>query len=490
MKNNPSSYFEDPEFQEILAKYEGMVEHHTPVYFDADELVDIAEYYASNGRHEESEEAIDFALKLHPGDTEAMVFRAHSLAFRGDLKGAYRVMRLINDQSDREVQFLQADLLMDENRAEEADEVLDRLARTEEEELDTLMDIVQAYIDYNRKDMAHKWLMRIKFNHDTDRLLEEDQEYRNLVCDYYLNFNEAEKAIPILQKSLDTDPYSIDCWNDLAKCHLAADNNVEEAHDALDFALAIDDKNPEALALKALCYRQTGDLYKSCDYLTRLIPVTKNRAACRLQLIKTLLDLKDFEEVAAQADTLIHFDSPTDYEKAEAYCYSALSLAYMDLFDDRGRLINNALELNGNDPEILMRAGQYYLIKKKRDEAIAYFHKAMQAVPQEESSDWLMNIANTSFDTQDFEIALKYYEELCARYPERSRETYYFQAYCHYRLKCLNRFLHFVAKIKQEMPDVYGRMGTEAAQDPRFNYLMQEVKEQENTGMLNLEEYL
>lgn len=177
MKNNPSSYFEDPEFQEILAKYEGMVEHHTPVYFDADELVDIAEYYASNGRHEESEEAIDFALKLHPGDTEAMVFRAHSLAFRGDLKEAYRVMRLINDQSDREVQFLQADLLMDENRAEEADEVLDRLARTEEEELDTLMDIVQAYIDYNRKDMAYKWLMRIKFNHDTDRLLEEDQEY-------------------------------------------------------------------------------------------------------------------------------------------------------------------------------------------------------------------------------------------------------------------------------------------------------------------------
>ena len=50
MNYDMSSYFEDPEFKEALAKYEGMVESHTPAYFEADELIDIAEYYASKRR--------------------------------------------------------------------------------------------------------------------------------------------------------------------------------------------------------------------------------------------------------------------------------------------------------------------------------------------------------------------------------------------------------------------------------------------------------
>ena len=52
MNYDMSSYFEDPEFKEALAKYEGMVENHTPAYFEADELIDIAEYYASKRSEE------------------------------------------------------------------------------------------------------------------------------------------------------------------------------------------------------------------------------------------------------------------------------------------------------------------------------------------------------------------------------------------------------------------------------------------------------
>ena len=109
MNNDLSSYFEDPEFKEALEKYEGMVKNHTPAYFDADELTDIAEYYASKGRQIEAEAAIDFALQLHPNDTDALIFRARSLAMKGRLDEAYMVMDLIEDRSDREVRFLKAD---------------------------------------------------------------------------------------------------------------------------------------------------------------------------------------------------------------------------------------------------------------------------------------------------------------------------------------------------------------------------------------------
>ena len=58
MNNDLSSYFEDPEFKDILAKYEGMVESHTPTYFEADELADLADYFIHIGDEEESDKVI------------------------------------------------------------------------------------------------------------------------------------------------------------------------------------------------------------------------------------------------------------------------------------------------------------------------------------------------------------------------------------------------------------------------------------------------
>ena len=158
MNYDMSSYFEDPEFKEALAKYEGMVESHTPAYFEADELIDIAEYYASKGRHKDADKAIDLAIQLHPENTDALIFRARSLMLLGKKEEAQMVMQLINNPADREFRFLQADLLIEEEHMEEADEILQQLAMDEEYELDTLLDIILNYVDVNQKEYAKKWI--------------------------------------------------------------------------------------------------------------------------------------------------------------------------------------------------------------------------------------------------------------------------------------------------------------------------------------------
>ena len=125
MNNDMSSYFEDQEFKNILAKYEGMVESHTPTYFDAEELTDIAEYYAYINDEEKADKAIELALQLHPANTDALIFKSRSLAIKGNLEEAYRVADLIEDTSDREVKFLKADLLIEENHIDKAEEILE-----------------------------------------------------------------------------------------------------------------------------------------------------------------------------------------------------------------------------------------------------------------------------------------------------------------------------------------------------------------------------
>lgn len=61
------------------------------------------------------------------------------------------VMQLINNPADREFRFLQADLLIEEEHMEEADEILQQLAMDEEYELDTLLDIILNYVDVNQE---------------------------------------------------------------------------------------------------------------------------------------------------------------------------------------------------------------------------------------------------------------------------------------------------------------------------------------------------
>ena len=162
MNNDLSSYFEDPEFKDLLAKYEGMAESHTPTYFDAEELTDIAEYYAMQGDEQKAEEAIDFALRLHPNNTDALVFKSRSLCIKGQLSEAYQIMNLIEDPSDREVQFLKADLLMEEHRLEEAEDIYLELARSEDESFEVLLDIALTYMDANRKANSYQWLEKIR----------------------------------------------------------------------------------------------------------------------------------------------------------------------------------------------------------------------------------------------------------------------------------------------------------------------------------------
>ena len=162
MNNDLSSYFEDPEFKDLLAKYEGMAENHTPTYFDAEELTDIAEYYASQGDEQKAEGAIDFALRLHPTNTDALVFKSRSLCIKGKLDEAYQVMNLIEDASDREVKFLKADLLMEEHRMEEAEIIYEELAASEDQSFEVLLDIAMTYMDANQKEYAAKWIKKIQ----------------------------------------------------------------------------------------------------------------------------------------------------------------------------------------------------------------------------------------------------------------------------------------------------------------------------------------
>lgn len=447
MNNDLSSYFEEPEFKELLAKYESMAESHAPTYFDAEELTDIAEYYASLNREEESEAAVDMALRLHPGNTDALVFKARSLAIRGKIKEAYQIAALIEDPSDREVKFLKADLLLEEQRTAEADAVYKELAETENYSTNILIDITLAYLDTNQKEYASKWLNVLR-----DRGVNEEnsRRFRDLWCDFCITFNEPKKAIKAYQLTLDESPYSIPHWNGLARCYLQLDN-LPLAHESVDFALAIDEHNKEALEVKGFCHLQ-GEEYEAAIHIyLRLMESETDRSRLFTPLVKCYIET---EQISKALETcrlwLKECKQITDYERSEIYCY--IAMCYCDLANPMEgiKYIDASLDLNPFSRPALIQKGMLHLQLFEDDRAEKAFEKARLLTPKEEMSDTLYAILDCYFCLSRYEQAIEQCETIIKKYPDNRREAYMITANAYYQLNDISKCLDYLSLLWQE----------------------------------------
>ena len=444
MNNDLSSYFEDPEFKDLLAKYEGMAESHTPTYFDAEELTDIAEYYAGQGEEKKAEEAIDFALRLHPTNTDALVFKSRSLCIKGKLSEAYQVMNLIEDPSDREVKFLKADLLMEERRMEEAEAIHLELAQTENESTEVLLDIIMTYMDANQKEYAAKWIGKLR-----DKGLNEtnSQKFRDLWCDFCMTFGYPEQATQAFQLSLDENPYSIPHWNGMAKCYFAQ-NEIEKAHEAVDFALAIDENNLEALEVKGFCYMQNENYEEALAIYQRLLPQAQVPSRIYALLVKCYLDMEKATEAKTTClEWLKQCPKLTAFEKSEIYSYIALCCFNLYQAEEGMKYIDDSLNLEPAFRGAILQKGMLHLQLSQNKEAEELFQKVLDISPDDEQSEIMYNVANCYFFLRMFPETLEWCKKIIEGYPDEQMEALHMVACCYYSMFDIESCLKYLTRV-------------------------------------------
>ena len=444
MNNDLSSYFEDPEFKDLLAKYEGMAESHTPTYFDAEELTDIAEYYASQGDERNAEDAIDLALRLHPTNTDALVFKSRSLCIKGKLSEAYQIMNLIEDPSDREVQFLKADLLMEERRLEEADAIFEELAKNEDESLEVLLDVVLTYLDVNQQELASKWITKIqeKGYNETN-----SQKYRDVWCDYCMTFGYAEQATNAFQLSLDELPYSVPHWSGLAKCYLAQ-NDIEKAHEAIDFALAIDENNSDALEVKVFCHIHNENHQEALNILKQLLPQAKVPSRIYGLMTKCYLDLELPNEAKLTCkEWLKKCPQLTNFEKSEIFSYISMCCFNLHQPEEGMNYIDAALDMEPSFRGAILQKGMLHIQLQEPEEAERLFQKVLDISPDDEQCEILYNVANSYFFLQMYPETIRWCEKIIQEYPDDQMEALHLMACSHFNMSDLESCLKCLAQI-------------------------------------------
>ncbi len=131
MPTEDLSYFQEEEFKKSLARYEEMLQGGQPVYLEADELTDIAEYYMVKNKMKQAMACIDYALSIHPDSVDPLIFLARQKMFDGDWSEAIRIRNKVSDPKDREVMFFDAEMLLRQGNVEKAERLMEMLAERE-----------------------------------------------------------------------------------------------------------------------------------------------------------------------------------------------------------------------------------------------------------------------------------------------------------------------------------------------------------------------
>lgn len=127
------------------------------IYLDADDLADLADWYAMHHKYAMATEIVEYGLAIHPDNTALMVEQAYLFLDTQHKEQAKGIVERIAEESS-EVKVLKANLLLDEGKEEEAEAILDSI--DDKDDLANIVDISYMYIDMGFPEKALTWLTR------------------------------------------------------------------------------------------------------------------------------------------------------------------------------------------------------------------------------------------------------------------------------------------------------------------------------------------
>ena len=239
-----AAYFDSEGFKQILRQYEESVKSGHPVYMDADDLADIADYYHYEGRMEEAADAIELALQFNPDAIGPLLYKAREALSWGDFDLAREYAERIRIVDSTEYLYLSGEILICEGKAEEADELFRKqfLELPPDEQMDYVYDVANLFAEYNDYNKSFEWIARSQGD-DSD-------DFKELMARTLFGIGKYEDSGRLFNELLDHNPYSKVYWNALANAQFMSEDYGASITSS-EYAIAIDPNDTESILTKA-----------------------------------------------------------------------------------------------------------------------------------------------------------------------------------------------------------------------------------------------
>ncbi len=383
---------------------------------EPEDYADIIDWYDANYMNHKADEAMERALIAYPDNTELMVQEANRMISGGLYELAEHICSSLDDVTSAELTLLRARLLLLDGKDAEAQQLLSDFGY---DLLDPVM-VACMYLDSERPDMALRWLEG-EFEYDGDDMPKDEFYYSTLAnCEFALRHY--DKALQILDRLLDKDPFSSFYWLCEAKCHFMQ-GDYSKAINACDFAVLNDSEFGEAYMLRAFTNALIGNDSQAKEDYIRGMKESDDIAATVAEYVgDKLLSQQEngkWEQMMRIIDLDIDNGNLCCEDEGVQYLRKGLCLSRLGRHEEAIEMMRTAYTLNPSDTEAMLCEGYEYAITDRLDEARACWKMALRTRDcMLTDSDKYLRIGTYMFEAGHCEEAIKYVEKARDKSPD------------------------------------------------------------------------
>lgn len=297
-------------FNETLSRYEQSL-HKISLdeYFEANDLLDIIDYYIKNERYTDADQCLGFALAQYPDNEEVWITKAYRLKSEGRWNEARAIIDNLSDQECADARLFRIEEYIADGSWDRAFFLVERIMNDESlpNRIEMIVDIAEILIDYGLYTEANYFLKDIPDGHP------EKPHALELMAECHFQNHDYDKAVEVSNKLIDLDPYNQRSWEQMANIR-QMQGNFQEMRECADYALAINPKSDLAMRQRIiglLCGEDLNDeIFSEAKKYNKQ---HREDLYVAMPLAQSLLDLEqpgDALPILKNALKLTPFDSP------------------------------------------------------------------------------------------------------------------------------------------------------------------------------------
>lgn len=354
----------EKEISALVRKYEQSIESGKPIYLDADEFGELAEYYDSQDETDTAREIVEAGLAIHPASSSLLIKKAKFAVYDGEYSQALEILDKSLSEYDFDLYLLKIECYLQLELYAEAYALTNEMLEKEDSEAPETVFAELGFVHVEAdcfKEAITYFLKSLKYDPENIDVLSD------LAYSYEMQ-DDFEAAIETTNKILDIEPYTYEAWVNMGKLYSLSEE-YEKAIDAFDFALTINDSDSNVLKLKAHCLSLSG------------------RAGEAIEIFDGLLK-------SNTEDHSIYF--------LLAECYQSL-----DMFDEALHILSQYEKIKGETAESLSRKAYVFYQQGEYNKASYIVRKGLRNHP--DFSDLRMLAGEIAFKEEHFEEAKEFY---------------------------------------------------------------------------------
>jgi len=410
--------FLDDGMEEKAKNFEQLLNSGDNFFYDNDELSRIIDYYFDFDLLQNATKAIEFGEKLYPFESYYQIKKSELYMAQRNINSAIKLLEKYRQIEPQNVEILKLlgdcySMSLQYKRAMEMYLFANNLDTSDEE---ILVRLIRINFILGKDKKAMSYLNSIPLE-----LLKDELSIQELTK-LFIDLNMYDHAHTYLQKIIDHDPYNYNAWYFVGLIFQRQEKN-NEAIDAYEYCIAIDEQNTMGQLGKGNCLMELGKYTEAITFLKSSLDNDETDAEVHCNIAECYENLKDY--TAAKFN--YHKSLEINPNLSDAYFGIATIYKKNQEWKAAEKNLLKAISIDRYEVMYLIELAEIYLILENKDRCYFYYDQAVKI--DSETIEILLDFAHAKFELGDIKEAIQLLLDNIEHYDDDARIFYRIASY-------------------------------------------------------------